>query len=65
MTCRANHKAYRTSLVRALSLAAAAALMFAVAPLRAEDQPAVGDAPPMIAAPAVTEPATTASTGTP
>jgi pilus assembly protein CpaC len=65
MKCRANHKAYRTSLVRALSLASAAALMVAVAPLRAEDQPAVGDAPPMIAAPAVTEPTTTASTGTP
>ena len=62
MTSRAKNKAYRTSLVRALSLAASAALMLAVAPLRAEDQPAVGDAPPMIAAPAVTAPATTAST---
>ncbi len=65
MTCRANHKAYRTSLVRALSLAAAAASMFTLAPLRAEDQPPVGDAPPMIAAPAVTEPTTTGSTGKP
>jgi pilus assembly protein CpaC len=62
MTSRARNEAYRTSLVRALSLAASAALMLAVAPLRAEDQPAVGDAPPMIAAPAVTAPATTAST---
>jgi pilus assembly protein CpaC len=65
MTCRANKKAYRTSLVRALSLAASAALLFVVAPLRAEDQPAVGDAPPMIAAPAVTAPAITGSTATP
>src|ERR1700756_2103166 len=65
MTCRANKKAYRTSLVRALSLAASAALLFVVAPLRAEDQPAVGDAPPMIAAPAVTAPAATGSTATP
>jgi pilus assembly protein CpaC len=65
MTYRAQKKAYRTSLVRALSLAAAAALIFAGAPLRAEDQPAVGDAPPMIAAPAVTAPATTGSTATP
>jgi pilus assembly protein CpaC len=64
MTCGAHHRAYRTSLVRALSLAAAAALIFAVTPLRAEDEPAVGEAPPMVAAPAVTAPATTASTGT-
>src|SRR6201993_1574041 len=65
MTYRAQNKAYRTSLVRALSLAASAALLFVVAPLRAEDQPAVGDAPPMIAAPAVTAPAATGSTATP
>src|SRR6201997_337866 len=65
MTCRANKKAYRTSLVRALSLAASAALLFVVAPLRAEEQPAVGEPPRLIAAPAVTAPAATGSTATP
>jgi pilus assembly protein CpaC len=80
MTNRAHRLAYRTFLVRALSLAAAAALILmpTFSPLRAEDHPAAPAVAPVATAPAAVTspaaplaaastaaPATTASTAAP